>query len=149
MTTVADFAQASAPAEPAQPRVPIDRIGVDLSAVSDVIGNVISEIIRSTAKHGNQDHLLDGTGPDLPFPSPNIPCRRDEAAEALKARCKDVSQNEGGDGTITWEHILTEEWGEAIAESDPDALDAELVQLLAVGVKWLVALRKRRTVVGG
>jgi hypothetical protein len=65
-------------------------------------------------------------------------------ADAMKRRCKAVSENEGGNGSITFEHILTEEWAEAIAEDDPDLLYGELVQVAAVAVQWAEKLHQER-----
>lgn len=46
-------------------------------------------------------------------------------------------------GELTWRHVLTEEFAEAVAESDPDRLRTELVQTAAVAVKWVQALDRR------
>ena len=62
-----------------------------------------------------------------------------DLAEWAKART-DAAAQRGGDGSVTFEHILTEEWAEAMAESDPDALRAELVQVAAVAVQWIEAI---------
>lgn len=112
--------------------------------------DVMLERERQTKKHGVQTHLPDGTGPagfvlgglhehvhgdsDLDLYD------NDALAEAAKRRCRAASENEGGDGSITFEHILTEEWAEAVAEEDPVALRAELVQLAAVAVQWIEKL---------
>lgn len=42
---------------------------------------------------------------------------------------------EGGDGSITFEHILTEELFEAYAETDLAKIRAEMVQCAAVAVQ--------------
>jgi len=122
--------------------------------VYKIIGQVADEAEMSTAKHGDQAHLPNGTGPGgaavsetvqlLPTPDPHgVPADNSTVAEAAKARCKAASANEGGDGSITWEQILTEEWAEAIAESDPKALRSELVQVASVAVKWIEAIDRR------
>lgn len=46
-------------------------------------------------------------------------------------------------GDLTWSHILAEECAEALAESEPNALRAELVQVAAVAVKWIEVLDRR------
>ncbi|GAA2412868.1 hypothetical protein GCM10010191_23060 [Actinomadura vinacea] len=46
-------------------------------------------------------------------------------------------------GELTWRHILTEEFFEALAESDVNALRTELVQTAAVAVKWVQSLDRR------
>lgn len=121
----------------------------DLEA-SERTGRVLYEIARErarqTAKHGDQSHLPDGTGPNVllsGIPMWDDSTRAGFLANWAKARCKAASQNEGGNGTITYEHILTEEWAEAIAESDPAKLRAELLQVAAVAVQWIETLDRR------
>lgn len=99
----------------------------------DVLCDVMSEVEASEEKHGDQDDLLDGTSKRF-------------ALEADTARIvtKRKSRNEGGDGTITWKDILEEEFFEALAETDSEALEKELIQTAAVCVKWVRALRIRR-----
>ncbi|MEU5991267.1 nucleoside triphosphate pyrophosphohydrolase [Spirillospora sp. NPDC047418] len=62
-----------------------------------------------------------------------------EDAEEAKQECATAYQR----GELTWRHILTEEFFEALAESDPAALRAELVQTAAVAVKWIESLDRR------
>jgi hypothetical protein len=119
---------------------------VPAAPLDDVLAEVAEERVRQTAKHGDQSHLPNGTGPALilrDLPQYQSASRADHLAIWAKARCKAASQNEGGDGSITFEHILTEEWGEAIAESDPVKLRAELIQLAAVAVQWVQAIDRR------
>jgi hypothetical protein len=101
------------------------------------------EVASSVATHGDQGHLPDGTGPGKASPFSDPGQDRKQLADSMRFRTKTASQNEGGDGTITWEHILTEEWAEAIAEDDPVALRAELIQVIAVAVKWVEAIDRR------
>jgi predicted house-cleaning noncanonical NTP pyrophosphatase (MazG superfamily) len=70
----------------------------------------------------------DGSGPEFA-----------EDAEEAKRECATAYQR----GELTWRHILTEEFFEALAESDPAALRAELVQTAAVAVKWIQSLDRR------
>ncbi len=112
-----------------------------------VVLELAEERTRQTAKHGDQSHLPDGTGPALWLSMDDDyvrrhGIRRDNLAAWAKARTDAASQAHG-DGSITFEHILTEEWAEAIAESDPDALRAELVQVAAVAVQWVEAIDLR------
>jgi malonyl CoA-acyl carrier protein transacylase len=44
---------------------------------------------------------------------------------------------------VTWEHILTEEHYEAMAEEDPTRLREELIQVAAVAVAWVEAIDRR------
>lgn len=111
-----------------------------------VLGELRAERARQTAKHGDQAHLPDGTGPLCilrDIPAYENAARADWLATWAKHRTKAASQNEGGDGTITFEHILTEEWAEAIAEDDPSALRAELIQVAAVAIQWVEAIDQR------
>ena len=114
----------------------------------DVLCEVQAERVRQAGKHGDQSHLPDGTAPDmilagLPTYQGNI--HADHLAEWAKARTQAASQNEGGDGSITFEHILTEEWAEAIAENDPTKLRTGLIQVAAVAVQWVQAIDRRMT----
>lgn len=116
----------------------------------EVLGEIWRERRRQFDKHGDQDHLPDGTGPEqwlelgsLPMWSEQYRADFGDLAEWAKARTKAASQNEGGDGSITFEHILTEEWAEAIAESDTGRLRAELIQVAAVCVQWVQAIDRR------
>jgi len=109
--------------------------------MAKAIQDIINERLRQLEKHGDQSHLPDGTGPDIELDNLPVVGWGTVSAERLaawaKARCKAASQNEGGNGTITYEQILTEEWAEAIAESDPTKLREELVQLATVAVAWI------------
>ena len=127
----------------------IDRMRANPGPVEahPVVVEVAAERARQTAKHGDESHLPDGTGPercltDLPHFQGHA--RHDHLAAWAKARTDAASQSQG-DGSITFEHILTEEWAEAIAEQDPQALRAELVQVAAVAVQWIEALDLRAT----
>jgi hypothetical protein len=55
-----------------------------------------------------------------------------------------VDQPAGGRETLTWADILEEEIAEALAESDPVKLRAELVQSGAVIVAWIEAIDRAR-----
>lgn len=108
--------------------------------------DITNELLRQLEKHGDQTHLPNGTGPDTELD--NLPVigwgkvNAERLAIWAKARCKAASENEGGDGSITYEHILTEEWAEVISEEDPAKLREELVQLAAVAVAWIMKIDK-------
>lgn len=130
------------------------------------IGNEIrSEALRSIIKHGEQNHLPMGTVPEtLPLDTkdylrphlddltymygqglrPEMSARY--VAHQATLDTKAHSQNEGGDGTVTWWHILREEVFEAAAEDDPTALRAELVQIAAVAMKMIDAIDRPKEV---
>lgn len=116
--------------------LPRDPALTELLAVTrGVITDVLKERDRQLARWGDQHHR-DGTGG---------PRYRDLAD--IKRRVTE-SQARGADGA-TWMAISEEELYEAFAETDPTALDAELVQAAAVLVAWLVDLRRRRVEVSG
>ena len=134
-------------AEAAEAEVVTLRAKVAAVEAHPVVLELAEERTRQTAKHGDQSHLPDGTGAALWLSMDDDyirrhGIRRDNLAAWAKARTDEASQA-SGDGSITFEHILTEEWAEAIAESDPDALRAELVQVAAVAVQWIEAIDLR------
>lgn len=91
---------------------------------------VQAERERQHAKHGVQT-LPDGAGTE-PWD--------DVERDAARLRCDRATLA----GTLTWRHVLEEEVAEALAETDPAALRAELVQVAAVAVQWIEALDRRR-----
>lgn len=96
-----------------------------------VLEDVRAERYRQIEKWGDdstKDHE-DGTGH----------WQYQQAALRAKA-ATDFHAEHGG---LTWRHILAEEVAEAFAESDPDNLRDELVQVAAVAVKWIEALDRR------
>ena len=109
-----------------------------------IYDEVRAERERQTAKHGDQAHLPDGTGPYVlgGLVADESYTYAVGLARWAKART-DAAAQSGGDGSVTFEHILTEEWAEAMAESSPSALRAELVQVAAVAVQWIEALDLR------
>lgn len=126
---------------------------------TDTLAEIEHEALRSIEKHGEQTHLPMGTGPTT-YPLETYPklgphlfdvastydggMRHTTHAQFLAhiatLDTKAHSQNEGGDGSVTWWHILREEVFEAAAESDRAALRAELVQVAAVALKMIDAL---------
>ena len=121
-----------------------------LPFAAKVLEEISHERGRQIAKHGNQSSLPDGTGrrhevfgelDDLLInQGPEV--HNAALARVAKVRTDSASHSEGN-GSITFEHILTEEWAEAIAESDPALLRAELVQVAAVCVQWIEAIDGR------
>jgi hypothetical protein len=112
------------------------------SIPAGLLTEIAQERARQITKHGDQSHLPDGTGPRVPFAGRL--CYMEDAARDARLRCKHASQNEGGDGSITFEHILREEFFEGMAEDDPAKLRAELLQIVAVGVQWIEAIDRRQ-----
>ena len=116
--------------------------------LAGVLREVRAERARQARKHGDQSHFPDGTAPDVILTDlpvyQNASARAGDLAEWAKARTQAASQDEGGEGSVTFEHILTQEWAEAIAECDPAKLRAELIQVAAVAVQWVEAIDGRR-----
>jgi predicted house-cleaning noncanonical NTP pyrophosphatase (MazG superfamily) len=96
-------------------------------SLATVLGDIARERAAQEAMWGVQE-FPDGTGWEYA-----------SDAERAKAACRTA----WSDGELTWRHILTEEFFEAMAESDPGPLRAELVQVAAVAVKWVQALDRR------
>ncbi len=102
-----------------------------------VLVEVSAERAHQDAKWGQQNHP-DGTGPDVPL---SIRRLLDAAEAAFDARHQVEASAKAG--TLTWLEILSEEIFEALAESDPAALRAELVQVAATAVCWIEAIDRR------
>lgn len=94
---------------------------------SSVLTEVYFEREAQDAKWGEQNHP-DGTSNELQ-------CNADYA--------RDLCDFAASRGTVTWQHILGEEFAEALAEEDPEKLRAELVQVAAVAVAWIEAIDRR------
>lgn len=95
-----------------------------------VLEEVSHERARQDARWGEQNHR-DGTGGDQDKTN----------ADLARQVCDDAFKTNAG----SWALILTEEYAEAMAESAPDKLRAELVQVAAVAVAWVEAIDRRAT----
>ncbi|WP_337004057.1 MULTISPECIES: hypothetical protein [unclassified Microbacterium] len=129
--------------------VDIDAVRTD-QRFGPVLAEILAEATRSIEKHGEQRHLPMGTGPDE-HPLATIAALDDhtglhphmlaeEIASVATRDTKAHSENEGGDGTVTWWQILREEVFEVAAENERRELRAELVQVAAVTLKMIDAL---------
>lgn len=98
--------------------------------VGDFAERIDEERIRQIEKWGPQQHP-DGTGL---LGDAHVARMAQEACEEVTA-----------DGTLTWRHIATEEFYEALAESDPDRLITELIQTAAVIQAWVADIQRRKT----
>ncbi|MFD5509148.1 hypothetical protein ACFWIB_15405 [Streptomyces sp. NPDC127051] len=85
---------------------------------------------RQLAKFGDQRHP-DGTGRP--------------GDDGLSARARRVCEKAAANRSLTWRQILHEEVREALAESDPAKLRAELIQVAAVCAAWVSDLDQRPT----
>lgn len=104
-------------------------------ATLGVLNEIEIEREHQDMKWGQQDHA-NGTGLDtIDGPEGGFA----ELATLAKERCDTAFATKTG----TWEHILTEEYLEALAESDPKLLRAELIQVAAVAVSWIEAIDRK------
>ncbi len=93
-----------------------------------ILDEIVEERERQHKKFGEQN-WNDGTGGQI------ARMMADTARERCDAAFKD--------GKGVWKDILTEEFREAMAESDPVKLREELVQCAAVCVAWVAAIDRR------
>lgn len=101
---------------------------LDGDTLANLLVEVWEERERQHAKFGEQNHV-DGTG---------YAYLREQAD---KARRESEAAFAAGHGS--WRLILREEYREALAESDPAKLRAELIQVAAVAVAWAEAIDRR------
>jgi len=95
--------------------------------MAKVAADVIRERVAQNAKWGEQNHP-DGTGAQH---------------EGHASDYRMVCDTKFRDGNGTWKDILLEEVYEALAESDPERLRAELVQVAAVAAGRIEAVDRR------
>jgi DUF971 family protein len=95
---------------------------------TDVLALIASERERQDEKWGEQNHP-NGTG--------TFALRM--KAHGARIACDDAHAR--GEGT--WQHILEEEFAEAMAEKYIDNLREELVHVAAVAVAWIEALERQ------
>lgn len=98
------------------------------AVIAAPLDEVAMERHRQDEQWGEQNHP-DGTG------------GHDYEAQADMAR--DWCRDKASDGSVTWADILHEEVAEALAESDPDKLRSELIQVAAVATCWAEAIDRR------
>lgn len=97
-------------------------------AMIETVEEVRGERYHQQYKWGEQN-WPDGTGDELAIVE----------AEVAKMRCELAFK----DGKLTYRHILDEEVCEAFAETDPEKIYAELIQVAAVAVAWAEAIKRR------
>lgn len=106
-----------------------------------ILDELIEEWARQDGKWGDQTHV-DGTGPSSGTPW-NRPSSFLQAANVQRTRVDKQARNGGSN----WADILLEEVLEACASpAMSDALESELVQVMAVAGKWLRDTRRRRRI---
>lgn len=96
-----------------------------------VLLDVRAERLRQHERFGEQS-LPDGTGS----------ARQADNRDVAQYWCELSTRS----GSLAWRDVLDEEVAEALAESDPGRLRAELVQVAAVAVQWIEALDRRASV---
>ncbi|MFG2006036.1 hypothetical protein ACGFNU_43490 [Spirillospora sp. NPDC048911] len=100
----------------------------------DVAGSLQAVLADVAAERDAQDRLWGVQE----FPDGSAPEYGERADEAKRDVAAAWSR-----GELTWRHILTEEFYEALAETDPERLRTELIQTAAVAVKWVQSLDRR------
>lgn len=98
--------------------------------IASVLAEVLEERLRQEAQWGEQNHP-DGTGK----------IGDSHIADLAKVR----NDAHVAEGILTFRDILEEEVFEAFAESDPDRLREELIQVAAVAGAWVEAIDRRRS----
>ena len=106
---------------------------------------IADERVRQDDKWGEQNHP-DGTGVDwLAMITPAFGSRMEEVdPELISKLAKNTCERYALKGQLTFLHIALEEIAEAFAETDEQALRAELVQAAAVLVNWIGAIDRRK-----
>lgn len=93
-----------------------------------IFDEIRAERARQDERFGEQNHP-DGTG---------LPVYQHAAS-----RYRDAADRNATAGVLTWRDISNEEHFEALAESDPVKLRAELIQSIAVKVAWVQCIDRR------
>lgn len=88
----------------------------------EVSHEILEERKRQQTKRGEQNHSNGTGGPDA-----------ETAARLGKTLCDQAEKL----GKVCWRHILNEEVLEAFAETDPQKLRNELIQVAAVAQQWI------------
>lgn len=104
----------------------------DFEAANGVLEQVAQERLRQHDKFGEQNWT--DYGPDNPVPL---------VSEAEVTEAREMCQKAADAGVVSWDLILYEELAEAFAETEPDRLRAELLQVAAVVVAWIEAIDRR------
>nr|WP_297429696.1 hypothetical protein [uncultured Actinotalea sp.] len=110
-----------------------------------VLHQVLNERGRQFARHGDQSHVPDGTGPTVRPLAALIGNGQVTPLDArwLAKRAAAHTDTVFNAGHGTFRDILLEEVFEALAEDDPARLRAELLQIAAVAVQWVETIDAR------
>lgn len=104
--------------------------------IGEILADVADEMGNQEEKWGVQEH---------PMVSPAPGCLLDE--EHYERRANDwKAENDFRvkRGTLAWDGIVAEELYEALAETDPVLIEAELVQTAAVVCQMIAKIRRDR-----
>ena len=122
-----------------QPQVPAWEFGA-----YGVLEQVMEERRRQVARYGHNEHLEDGTGPDVDWLRPFTDTQPVPATRVQVGFRHEYERHERRNGKPTWMHLVREEVAESFQESDPERLEAELIQVAALCVSWIEKLHQRR-----
>lgn len=113
------------------------------SAQSCQTGSVLNEVADERAaqyaRYGTNENLAYGTGETWLEPLTNLNAFHIEAV--LR---KDYEHREATTGQPTFMHLLREEMAEAMTETNPEILRAELLQVAAVAISWVEKIDRRK-----
>ena len=118
---------AKAPCRPRGRRA-ADNIPV-MTKAEQIAAEALAEWARAVSIYPQTDLLPDGTGGG--------------GRQTWEAIARNACDRADREGRCTWAHILDEETAEALAETDPVKLRAELIQVAAVALHWCAALDAR------
>ena len=108
-----------------------------------VLDEVRAERARQFARYGTNEVQEDGTGPRVRWLHPLSSLRAEFVEEGFRT---DYAETERNGGQVTWMHLVREEVAEAFAETDPQRLREELLQVAALCVSWVEKIDAREAV---
>jgi hypothetical protein len=104
-------------------------LGDDLAPAELVLLDVDAELERQDQLWGDQSHLPNGTS---------------EGLRLLADEFRAIADHNHKTGKLSFADILSEEFYEALSETDEEKLEIELIQVAAVASQWVKAIRTRR-----
>jgi hypothetical protein len=104
-----------------------------------VIQDVLKERQEQVRRYGLNADTPDGTGPETRWLLPYTSVSAREIEADLRADYEEFEE----EAPVTWVHLLREELAEAFAESEPERLYEEVLQVAALAVSWLEKLNSR------
>ena len=105
------------------------------------IAEIHAEMVRQDAKWGANRQQPNGTGPNThPLDGLYFDVGEEMKASDIRSDLTHFTDKNFASGKGTWANILSEEWAEAMAESNPRHLKNELTQVGAVAANWKAAM---------